>query len=1098
MIGRMRLALAHLAIATTTLSSSALARVPFHPVQPERRAPHAATIAPATDDGGLPKSGDAQDPTCSDDDRLAMIRGLPITSWDFESGLQGWVPTDLSTVAVTSTQLVNLSTVPGSIGNGALFTGKVAWTGGLGGAGCAGSTACYPGYANNGRQIYFKTFIVGIGDSLSFAYRSDSEAGFDKTFVIVSRGGAPIPQGGGSYSFAGTESQRDTLATYSGSVQGTAKFDLASYANTTVTIIFDGETDEAVSDSDCGYDAHDGLFESDDVRVGGDLTTWDAGFNGWTAGWVAGVGTFAAVQPLAGLPNDDLCSSSTTCCGLSGNVVTFYDSAEPNFHADRQHDVIVSPVVDVTGLTSWLQLSFDVYANLPMAQGNYFVWHVRYSPVEAGSCACLDAGSWSPWLDENLQFYNDSSPSCLSRQAIDLSTVVPGHATKIQIALGVINYPMYATAPGGNQSPYIDNVTLMGDVASSGPSLTLLPFEMLQDSYPNAPSFLLAKSTPARVDAALNIAPNRTKTRLGDSTLCHVGLSCDPARAVEVDYLFKVTPGPCLNTSHPWWAAYTSQPKIATGRYAGFAVARADTVLEGKQLAGKFSPRGTFASVFHESPPASGTVYAGLGNWSAYTGGDGTHTIFPDDLFTPGTHIEWVVHATFVPATAADTYYPDPAWGNLDGDRAGNLMGNERWLSQNGTYDPTATFVEEFAVLPLTTMDGSTPNAANCAAAMPAHCFLYVDHADQRGPQTAIENAFRNLGVTWDRFDVRAPTSKMGNGLGTRFDTANYLPADHASGPHPALLREVYNTILWNTGDLAATNFSFGGTASGAEAGNDVGLLDGWLRLASSTHYLWASGDGTARFLNAPGARIAFLNQDLGVTYVGPQYRDKSTAWGVSLIGLGPDCTAGLNYGLRANWCPDRRSFNLLGAYTGSGASGVASVNFRYPNAGGTWYGAVQNVASTGGFHFRTQTDAWSLEQLRQVGITGDLGATNENIAAWTARALSTCATDCFAGLTVTAASPPEHSASTAGSFEVRMRDDSRRAEAIFAVPVSGRVRIELFDAAGRLQRRVVDEVLPAGRYARELELGPYARGVFFVHCEAPGVTRARRLLLLR
>ena len=47
-----------------------------------------------------------------------------------------------------------LSAVPGSQGNGTLFTGQVCWIG------IIGSGSCFPGYANNVSQCAFHTYVI--------------------------------------------------------------------------------------------------------------------------------------------------------------------------------------------------------------------------------------------------------------------------------------------------------------------------------------------------------------------------------------------------------------------------------------------------------------------------------------------------------------------------------------------------------------------------------------------------------------------------------------------------------------------------------------------------------------------------------------------------------------------------------------------------------------------------------------------------------------------------------------------------------------------------------------------------------------------------
>jgi len=48
----------------------------------------------------------------------------------------------------------------------------------------------------------------------------------------------------------------------------------------------------------------------------------------------------------------------------------------------------------------------------------------------------------------------------------------------------------------------------------------------------------------------------------------------------------------------------------------------------------------------------------------------------------------------------------------------------------------------------------------------------------------------------------------------------------------------------------------------------------------------------------------------------------------------------------------------------------VNAQDFKYPDAGGTWYASVQDKALSGGFNFRTQLDAWSLDQVIKTQTT--------------------------------------------------------------------------------------------------------------------------------
>jgi hypothetical protein len=1024
--------------------------------------------------------------------------------YDFENGWgtgsNAWTAVDLTVNASVLGSATNL-TFAGSRGNGSLFTGKVGWTGTLGNNAC-GTKACFPGYDNNTNQVMWKSYTLSAGSHLQYAYRADSEPGYDFTYVIVSTAGAPTLQGDGSYKLP-TFNAGDTLTSYTSYVEGNEDLDLSSYGTNAVTIYFLSVSDGGYSDGDCNYNSLDGMFEIDNLGVGGEspIATFESGTNGWTFSKVSGIGKFAKIEASSGLPNSDPCP---TFCGITGNCVTIYDGSDPNFHPANQNELIMSPVLNLTQNPSYpvgsYVMQFDTYFNLALNNGNFYFWHVRYSPVEIADCSCQDPTDWSSWLDENTIYYGGGIPTCGTALQFNVSAKVPGHATRLQMAVGVINYQVYVSVPGGNQSPYFDNISLRAAKVSA-PAVVMGPWDFLQSAYPDAATFAIAKGTPAYCDTGLNNwTPGRIHTRLGDSTTCSVALSCNSDQKTEVDYLFKVTPGPCMNLSHPWYVAYLAQPKIASGKLAGFAVARADTARTSTGANSASAGFGTFMSRFNEVIPAAGTTYAGLGNWSGYTGGAQGINIFPDDLFTPGTHVEWVVHTTYIPVkTNGDYYQPDQKYGNGDGDILNNQIGNQHWKTYNpptnsGSYDPTAAYVEQYEVLPLTTTDGTT----NCAGAAPAHCFLYVDKWDQRGPQYQLEFAFRNLNIAWDRFDVRASTSAMGNDLGSRYTPANY-PLGHANGPLPSLLNEVYKAILWQTGSGNSTNFSRGSTASGADAGNAIGILSDWLTTTGDGKYLWVNGDGNSRFLNATGNRITFLNTVLGTTYIGPQYRDKSTAWGVNLTGLGPDCTTGLGYALRGNWCPQRRSYVLVDKYTGTGSYGAIAQNFKYPDAPTStiWYASVQQTATTGGFNFRTQNDNWSADQLRQSGVVYAGVNDNSNITNWAARALSSCFTGCFTNLNLVGVAD-NHNVAVNSLAAARGPITGGQANISFSLATDGKVSVRVYDAAGRLVSTVVDnDFRSAGSHTEQWNASGLKGGVYFYQITANGFKSAKKIILV-
>ncbi len=75
--------------------------------------------------------------------------------------------------------------------------------------------------------------------------------------------------------------------------------------------------------------------------------------------------------------------------------------------------------------------------------------------------------------------------------------------------------------------------------------------------------------------------------------------------------------------------------------------------------------------------------------------------------------------------------------------------------------------------------------------------------------------------------------------------------------------------------------------------------------------------------------------------------------------------------------------------------------------------------------------------------------------------------------------------------------------EIAFAIPVTGRVSLRIYDVAGRLVRTLVDETLGAGRHrarwdGRDDAGQAVASGAYYSRLRAGDVIRARSMLLVK
>jgi hypothetical protein len=225
---------------------------------------------------------------------IAAIGMIGLAEWFGQATVQASSRPAVPAVDPTYAHVVSLSNVPGSEGNGTLFAGLVCRIG------LDHVQGCFPGYANGVSQIAFRTYALPPGNPrLSYRFRSDTQFDSDFTRVVLDDSGlSPILLGTGEYVFASAPSQRHTLVTYDGSVEGSAVIDLSAYAGTTVCIVFHSESDFAGSDGDCVFDTVDGFFEFDSVRADTSLTTFDSGPQGWTFGPLGAAATAPATRPL--------------------------------------------------------------------------------------------------------------------------------------------------------------------------------------------------------------------------------------------------------------------------------------------------------------------------------------------------------------------------------------------------------------------------------------------------------------------------------------------------------------------------------------------------------------------------------------------------------------------------------------------------------------------------------------------------------------------------------------------------------------------------------------------------------------------------------
>ena len=189
----------------------------------------------------------------------------------------------------------------------------------------------------------------------------------------------------------------------------------------------------------------------------------------------------------------------------------------------------------------------------------------------------------------------------------------------------------------------------------------------------------------------------------------------------------------------------------------------------------------------------------------------------------------------------------------------------------------------------------------------------------------ALQNLGYRPGLDYDLYSTNGASSGVGNGLGGRATTGQL------GG---------YRTILYSCGDLEAFTITEQDFTLAGDAGDDVGVFDGWLRTGSKN--LLLTGDNLVYDLNKTLNTQAFVDDWLGVSVLdGDVYPEigNQTSPRVRVL-PDNDVFVGITEWALAGACPGRHRFDRVEANT----DGVRLAEFLDP-AGGT--GAYNHSAAT-------------------------------------------------------------------------------------------------------------------------------------------------------
>jgi hypothetical protein len=387
----------------------------------------------------------------------------------------------------------------------------------------------------------------------------------------------------------------------------------------------------------------------------------------------------------------------------------------------------------------------------------------------------------------------------------------------------------------------------------------------------------------------------------------------------------------------------------------------------------------------------------------------------------------------------------------------------------------------EFSVLPVT---GSVEEPGILVVIKDRDEVVGDDRAHSRTGEAALREALDILGYEYDVFRTRNPGSSYASG----------------NGPWDTLAYQAYDTHIWSTGRLDENTIRNGGTWV-----DDMDRLVAWLEESTpeAPHKLFMYGNDIAYDLIEQGNEIlGFLTDYIGADYVMRHpgefgsVDEPDTLIRVRDIGLDL-----MTYDDRECWlrcaCPEFEWFDVVVPSVGGGAVPA----LEYDNGATTLGAGVAKVDSTYGyrvvylpFGIEFMNDGLNGTDGHYINGVHDRVDLVENVMEFLGESPTAPGTGANGTSTfingLTAAHPNPFGPSTTVRYSVAARS---------------RVKLRVFDLAGRVVRTLVDREVHPGEYriawggATDAGLRA-AAGVYFVRMEVDGTASgaARKLVLLK
>jgi len=483
-----------------------------------------------------------------------------------------------------------------------------------------------------------------------------------------------------------------------------------------------------------------------------------------------------------------------------------------------------------------------------------------------------------------------------------------------------------------------------------------------------------------------------------------------------------------------------------------------------------------------------------------YTGYDGQQQtreftkIWPDGLFTAGTHVEYFIRLAKIGSEAVFVMNPDtnmitpqmyegPSW---DGHRWQEFsILPDRWkdalyggiggacmlvVDNNDRRGDEIVFVSLADSIGLTkAAKYGAHNGWHCTAAYSAPSDgsdnFYGEGGCGDDPTIAVWAHGGSPGTLWDMYQIKASESSttgsayLGDRLANRSSMGLLTGKEGRHGPTPEMLRTYYKMIFWFSGDL---NMSIMGPEINMGQ-DDVALLQDFLGYNASVESprgFYGVGDGFVEALDLGGAdpRTELVND-----YFATNLRDISyynlqgmvpVTWN-ELIPTSVITTGGEVYGLM-NGC----------LYTNDvlepnrGVSGAVASSYYEPIGANAPYISGVYAPPTTQHPYMTMVDGWDMWNMYNLGVSSTMGRLEYYMKVLGNTFYSVC--PFVPELTVDVPSNTARNVNflddVAGNPLVRGMATVR-----FSLAKADRVEIKVYDVTGRLVKSLADKTFGEG-----------------------------------